>query len=588
MTTTSRSSIGRPCTPWAAASTLLSLADRHWDAVTRQLTRMGTIHKEYGINSDNMHQSEQDVCFYNLCLADPQNPKLLDRARRFAGFYLNEDPEAINYDPELKLVLSATNGSKGAIYPSTEGRENASYNPLGGSMEVYNLPFFDLPGIEKVEDLADPANAKRMGQALHDRCHKGDTPANLSITSLMTNAFLMTGEEKYRNWVVEYTDGWMQRARDNGGIMPDQIGHSGKVGEYVDGKWYGGHFGWTFPHGFLTLQFATLDAGINAYLLTRDADYLELPRRQQERIMELGEMRDPTEQYMSVSERWDAQFAALAPGEKTLLFPYRYGDAGWFDWQPMSSVYPSTLWYYSMADEDWQSVERVRAGDVHNWNEVHAFHNKEDSAHEQPWLRYLAGDNPTYPERILEASHQIVARRLALVREDQDVGTPHHIHQWQWGNPVSSEALVQMTLGGPQPIYNGGLLHARVRYFDSQRQRPGLPEDVGALVETLEANRTVIRLVNLNPIEGRELIVQAGSFGEHRFGTASYEVRTSQWPGELGGYAGSYAPPPLTTETRRLDVNDKRLAVTLPPAMEIRLDLGTERYVNEPSYAGPF
>ena len=407
---------------------LLQLADRQWDAVTKQLTRLGTIHKEYGIDSDNMHQAEQDICFYNLCLADPQSTKLRERAQRFAGFYLNEDPDAINYDPEHKLVLSMRNGSKGAYYPPLEERETASYNPLGGSMETYNLPFFDLPGIDKVEDLADPENARRMGQALFDRWHKGDTPINLSITSLMTNAFLMTGEEKYRSWVVEYTNAWMQRARDNNGIMPDQIGHSGKVGEYVDGKWYGGGGGgWTFPHGFLTIQFATLDAGINAYLLTRDAGYLELPRRQQERIMELGEMRDPAEQYMSVSERWDAQFASLSPGEKTLLFPYRYGDAGWFDWMPMSSVYPSTLWYYSMADEDWQSVERVRAGDAHDWSDVYPFHNKEDSAHEQPWLRYLAGDNPTYPERTLEASHQIVARRLALVREDEDVGTRHHI-----------------------------------------------------------------------------------------------------------------------------------------------------------------
>ena len=353
---------------------LLQLADRQWDAVTKQLTRLGTIHKEYGIDSDNMHQAEQDICFYNLCLADPQSTKLRERAQRFAGFYLNEDPDAINYDPEHKLVLSMRNGSKGAYYPPLEERETASYNPLGGSMETYNLPFFDLPGIDKVEDLADPENARRMGQALFDRWHKGDTPINLSITSLMTNAFLMTGEEKYRSWVVEYTNAWMQRARDNNGIMPDQIGHSGKVGEYVDGKWYGGGGGgWTFPHGFLTIQFATLDAGINAYLLTRDAGYLELPRRQQERIMELGEMRDPAEQYMSVSERWDAQFASLSPGEKTLLFPYRYGDAGWFDWMPMSSVYPSTLWYYSMADEDWQSVERVRAGDAHDWSDVYPF-----------------------------------------------------------------------------------------------------------------------------------------------------------------------------------------------------------------------
>ena len=30
------------------------------------------------------------------------------------------------------------------------------------------------------------------------------------------------------------------------------------------------------------------------------------------------------------------------------------------------------------------------------------------------------------------------------------------------------------------------------------------------------------------------------------------------------------------------------LAVELPPGTEITLDLGTERYVNEPSYSGPW
>ena len=123
---------------------------------------------------------------------------------------------------------------------------------------------------------------------------------NLAVTSLVTNAFLLTGEEKYRDWVVEYTDVWLARARANGGLLPDNVGHSGQVGEYCNGKWYGGRYGWTFPHGFLTLQKATIDAGANAYLLTRDKDYLELPRQQMDRILELGEVRDIRDQQMSV------------------------------------------------------------------------------------------------------------------------------------------------------------------------------------------------------------------------------------------------------------------------------------------------
>ena len=45
---------------------------------------------------------------------------------------------------------------------------------------------------------------------------------------------------------------------------------------------------------------------------------------------------------------------------ETLLVPYRYGDAGWFDWHPPSPVFLAALWNLSMADEDWQRIEQVR------------------------------------------------------------------------------------------------------------------------------------------------------------------------------------------------------------------------------------
>ena len=562
---------------------LLSLAERQFEAVTRQLTRLGSYHKEYGFREDQMHQSEADVLFYHLCLANPRRPRNLDRARRFSGFYLNEDPEAINYDPERRLVLSGLNGSKGAIV--TDGSDGSPYSPVGTTMETYGLPFFDLPGITSVRDLLDPANARRMGKAMQQRWKAGDAPANLAITSMLTNAFLMTGEEKYRDWVVEYTEAWMERGRDNGGLLPDQVGPSGKVGEYVDGKWYGGRYGWTFPHGFLTMHYATVDAGANAYLLTRDDRYLDLPRAQMDRILELGEMRDPLQEQMSVRDEWEQQLAQVPPGEKTFLVPYRYGDAGWFDWQPMSPLYPVYLWHLSMRADDWERIERLRAVDAADWTQVFSFRDKADGGHEPPWVRFLAGANPDYPERILHASHQQLCRRVAQLRTDPHVGTRHHIHHWQWGNPVTAEALIQTTLGAPQPIYNGGLLHARLRYFDLERGRPGLPLDVGALVEVLEGERTVVRLVNLSPVERRSLRIQAGTFGEHRFTAAEFEGRTSEWPGELGGYAGTYHAPPLQTERRRVDIDAQGLEVELPPAMEIRLDLTTQRYVNEPAHA---
>ena len=54
-------------------------------------------------------------------------------------------------------------------------------------------------------------------------------PLNLSATSLVTNAYLYTGEEKYRTWVLEYLNAWKERTARNGGIVPDNIGLTGEI-----------------------------------------------------------------------------------------------------------------------------------------------------------------------------------------------------------------------------------------------------------------------------------------------------------------------------------------------------------------------
>ena len=200
---------------------LLGLAQRQWEAVTRQLTRLGTVHKEYARREDQFHQAESDIFFYLLCLAGPGVTANQHRARRFAGLYLNEDPEALNYDPERKLILGPLNGSGGPAEAYGGAEPSYGWSP---SMSRYGLPHYDVPGIEGVEDLKDPALARRMGQVMAQRMRRGDVVSNLAVTSLVTNAFLLTGEEKYRDWVLEYTDAWFERAADNQGLVPDNVG----------------------------------------------------------------------------------------------------------------------------------------------------------------------------------------------------------------------------------------------------------------------------------------------------------------------------------------------------------------------------
>ena len=76
------------------------------------------------------------------------------------------------------------------------------------------------------------------------------------------------------------------------------------------------------------------------------------------------------------------------------------------------------------------------------------------------------------------------------------------------------------------------------------------------------------------------LIVQAGIFGEHCFTIVRFDARTSDYPGTHK----CNAAPSVTAETQTTEIQDKRLQIQLPPATQIRLELGMERYVNQPSY----
>ncbi|MDP6110637.1 MAG: hypothetical protein QGG53_02125, partial [Planctomycetota bacterium] len=179
---------------------LLSLGQRQWDATTRLMEEIGHVHKEYEIGYDQFHQSESYIYFYLLCMADPDDEKNLDRARRFAGFYLGEDHEAPNYDSDKKIIRCAHNGSKGPRWLHQED-ENPRYAYSPG-MAVYGIPFEDIEGVSSIEDLKDPELAGRMGRAMKARMGKGDVATNLHVCSLITNAFLMTGDRKYCDWLL--------------------------------------------------------------------------------------------------------------------------------------------------------------------------------------------------------------------------------------------------------------------------------------------------------------------------------------------------------------------------------------------------
>ena len=72
-------------------------------------------YKEFIVQSDWMHHGEGLQLFNRMGLSVPTDARYQQRARRFAGFYMGEDPEAANYDPVHKIIRSMQNGSRGPM-----------------------------------------------------------------------------------------------------------------------------------------------------------------------------------------------------------------------------------------------------------------------------------------------------------------------------------------------------------------------------------------------------------------------------------------------------------------------------------------
>ena len=574
---------------------LKEIAFREWSATVRQLTYDFPIyHKEFPKYGDWFHIGEGIIYFYLLPLADPTDHEILARAKRFAGLYLNEDPAAQNYDPKLKIIRGGETGSLGPVFDYKDKGCPCILPPWYGSkppepyvkslteappylwtkeMAGYGLPLEDVPGIRTPDDLKNPDNARRMGVEVLKRIYPGDVPVNLGATSLVLNAYLLTGEQKYADWVKEYTGAWLERTRANGGITPDNVGLSGKVGENQNGKWWGGLYGWRWPHGYHSVGQALQIAGANAMLASGgDGRYLELPRSNMDQLIALGK---ETESGFRVPSRKNAE--------------------GWWAWTPMDRSYMASLWFSSRDQSDWARIEKIRKREKSDWRIVIDSHNKMDAGHDAPWLRFLAGDMPEYPEQMLASAYGQVTARMGLIRNnvvllDTDPARFESVnddkldltqvseHHWQNMNPVTTEALVQLMLGAPQLQYNGGLLHASVRYFDPERKRPGVPADVAVLVKKINADGIVVELVNLSPFERRDVILQAGTFGEHSFTTVKY-ARSAEAPGNRR--------QGVTVEESTV-INNKTFQVRLAPGAGITLEAAMRRFANKPTYAFPW
>ena len=350
----------------------------------------------------------------------------------------------------------------------------------------------------------------------------GDNPLNLAATNLATIALMLTGEPKYREWVLSYVGAWRQRTEANGGIIPGNIGLDGSIGGAYEGKWYKGIFMWDRERYEGSLASWGMWPGFgNAFLLTGDRAWIDTLRRQ-----------------------IDLLWAEGKEIEGKFMVPNNYGDNGWYRLREYlfdHELAKIATWTLDRADLDRVSI--------------------------QEWFAFLAGKDDSYPEKSLRRDLEFIRGRIQQMREDPT--TPDtRLADWALlHNPVTTRALVQLACGGHR-VERGldrlfGVLHVRVRYFDPEQRRAGLPPDVAALVTRMQPGSFRLKLVNTNPVKPRSVVVQGGAYGEHLIHR-------------------------VETEGRSVEVGQRNFTVQLGPGTGAEVMVYDQRYASQPTMAFPW
>ena len=529
----------------------LDTLHRHiWEGITRQFTRYGQIYREFDSNWDWMHHGEGYVSLYPLGMADPHDQRFRERSIHFASMYTGEDPEAPNYDPAARLMRASMNGSRG---PKMEWTKR-DWIPTNANLVYYHLPFDDIPGVTSstgwINDHPDDDQFGRIVQTMSDRMAKGDVPINLTAAPLIANAFLYTGDVKYRNWVVDYLGKWAELTEANGGITPDNVGANGKIGEHTGGHWWGGYYGWKWPRGGTDIVLASLTAAKVAVLLTGEAHWLDLPRSQAGVMRERGVAKDGD---------W--------------LVPIRYDSRrGWHHFtRELRSPYVQ-LWASSQSAQDWEQVERLA--------ELESRRGKLADP-DLGWAYFVRGRNPEYPVEVMRRDLQFVQEKLSrILNEHGDPETWYDAH-WLALEPMPTDNLVRLTIAGLPVHKRGEMLHSYVRYFDVDRRLPGLPEGVAALVTGIGRDAVTVELVNTDLFKRRRLAVQGGAYGEHRIASVAHEA-TDGW------VPGSNPPSRAAATTVTTRVDGPYFEVDMEPGAGTTLEITLERFALTPSYSFPW
>jgi hypothetical protein len=515
-------------------------------SVTTKIAENSDYYKDFRRQTDWYHQGEGLRGFMFQPLFDPEDSLYQKRIRRFAGFYMNEDPEALNYDPEVKIIRSLFNGSDGPLIGMAT-REDWMGDPVEGS--------FDLAHTSGGATADFMENYELMLSHFDGFLNStGDNPLNLRTTVLALNAYMLQHEPKYRKWILEYVDAWKERTEQNGGNIPTNIGLDGTIGGEFGGKWYGGTYGWDFsfwePAYGRQSYHSNFHHGMwpgfgTAFLLTGDERYLDVLRRQMDNIfaekkMENGQTMVPRHYGLGYDKTGPLK-GPLVEGHMWDLEHEKGKEPKWYHYLPVDYYVPrlTEIYLWSMDRKDLKRIPK------------------------EGWIGFLEGENQDYPEKALRKQLATIRDSMEALRNDPT--TPDtRLADWpSQYNPLEPMMELNRLIQGGHIAGKMYILHCRVRYFDPARYRAGLPEDVASLVTEVNKDWTKVKLVNINQVESRDVIVQTGGYAEHQC------VR-------------------VETEEGVFPVDDTHFMVRLEAGAGAELKIYADRYANQPSLAFPW
>ena len=162
--------------------------------------------------------------------------------------------------------------------------------------------------------------------------------------------------------MIDYVDGWLERMKQNNGIIPTFVDLDGKIGGPT-GKWWGSAYGWGFsPVNPVTNRRENrnrIERPIigfnNALLLTGDQKYVDAWRDMTNAVNANARTVDGKTQYPTM---YGLDLAANPKATK----------AGWYGWRDRPwNVGALEVWYFSQKPEDLarvstRPVARIPAG----------------------------------------------------------------------------------------------------------------------------------------------------------------------------------------------------------------------------------